>query len=403
MFNGFYITTKGRSLLAKVQTGKVLQFTRFQVGSGALSGQDQSSMVALVSPVSYFPVSALRSNAANAIVSCQIANIGITNEWHFREIGLFANDPDEGEILYAYGNAGSSADLIPSSVENIYECVFSLNCMVGEATEVQAIFDDGLIYATQKYVAETMKKDVEEAVAPYRIIAKDANDDGNVEFEGYFGFIDEEHVESRNNPHGVTAAQVGAAPAGYGLGEKTARVVIDANTATANGFYAMSGDSAINTPALISTFKYGTLLVEVRYSNTIHQTIRYGAHSAVRHSIDGGTSWTEWEYVNPDMRLGVEYRTTERYEGKPVYTQLVAIDQWAKDSAINTGINGYCIRFSGELSGCALPFLNGGTLTNAYSAFVNVMRDSNKLYIYMYGGASQNGNMSGRVQLWYYK
>lgn len=33
--------------------------------------------------------------------------------------------------------------------------------------------------------------------------------------------------------------------------------------------------------------------------------------------------WKQWEYVNPPMELGVEYRTTERYLGKPVYVKLV--------------------------------------------------------------------------------
>ena len=34
--------------------------------------------------------------------------------------------------------------------------------------------------------------------------------------------------------------------------------------------------------------------------------------------VDGVTEW-----INPPMHLGVEYRTTERYNGKPVYTKLV--------------------------------------------------------------------------------
>lgn len=33
--------------------------------------------------------------------------------------------------------------------------------------------------------------------------------------------------------------------------------------------------------------------------------------------------WQPWEYINPPMQLGVEYRTTERYLGKPVYCKLV--------------------------------------------------------------------------------
>lgn len=38
---------------------------------------------------------------------------------------------------------------------------------------------------------------------------------------------------------------------------------------------------------------------------------------------DGETLLTTMEYLNPPMLLGVEYRTTERYLGKPVYAQLV--------------------------------------------------------------------------------
>ena len=44
-------------------------------------------------------------------------------------------------------------------------------------------------------------------------------------------------------------------------------------------------------------------------------------YTAQRMLLDG--AWGEWEYLNPPMELGVEYRTTERYLGKPVYTKLV--------------------------------------------------------------------------------
>ena len=33
--------------------------------------------------------------------------------------------------------------------------------------------------------------------------------------------------------------------------------------------------------------------------------------------------WGAWEWVNPPMQLGIEYRTTERYIGKPVYVKVV--------------------------------------------------------------------------------
>ena len=38
---------------------------------------------------------------------------------------------------------------------------------------------------------------------------------------------------------------------------------------------------------------------------------------------DPAGQWDPLEYINPDMQLGVEYRTTERYLGKPVYVKAI--------------------------------------------------------------------------------
>ena len=39
--------------------------------------------------------------------------------------------------------------------------------------------------------------------------------------------------------------------------------------------------------------------------------------------IGTATQDNPWEWVDPPMALGVEYRTTERYMGKPVYAKLL--------------------------------------------------------------------------------
>ena len=47
-----------------------------------------------------------------------------------------------------------------------------------------------------------------------------------------------------------------------------------------------------------------------------------GMQKAYKKRLVDGT-WLPWEYANPPMELGTEYRTTERYLGKPVYTKMV--------------------------------------------------------------------------------
>lgn len=114
----------------------------------------------------------------------------------------------------------------------------------------------------------------------------------------------------------------GVAPDGYGLGKETTTYILDANTATEAGWYYWGKDT-VNTPS-----NYGAMLVIPRFSNITTQLafLDVGGFTAsqicVRKQMDG--VWGEWEWVNPPMELGVEYRTTERYLGKPVYAKAVS-------------------------------------------------------------------------------
>ena len=53
--------------------------------------------------------------------------------------------------------------------------------------------------------------------------------------------------------------------------------------------------------------------------------------------------WTPWEWKNPPMALGVEYRTTERYNGKPVYAKLISIGALPNNTEmiVNIGVDGW--------------------------------------------------------------
>lgn len=122
---------------------------------------------------------------------------------------------------------------------------------------------------------------------------------------------------------------IGAAPDGFGLGDVVGMpipptVAGGLNTATKNGWYYFGGDGGVqNKPPLIPTSDYGYLLVSSRDENTKLQVFmpEINNYIAVR-KLEAGV-WQPWEYVNPPMFLGVEYRTTERYLGKPVYAKLV--------------------------------------------------------------------------------
>jgi hypothetical protein len=109
------------------------------------------------------------------------------------------------------------------------------------------------------------------------------------------------------------------APAGYGLGKSKGRGVTNCNDAVDNGWYVVQSGSA-NAP-----WSSGSWMFVESFSDT-YKIQRIGTESrgglTCQRIMDGGV-WGAWEYLNPPMVPGVEYRTTERWNGKPVYIKAV--------------------------------------------------------------------------------
>lgn len=150
------ITAKGNNLLAKVAAGKTkLNYTKAVVGDGSLGqGQTIGSLTNLISPKNTISINrlvAVSGDPAWATVGFVYSNQNITSSYFLREIGIFATDPDEGEILYWYGNAGATADFITpgdGSGSDIIEKKFDVGIYVGQSANVTATIDGSLVFPT---------------------------------------------------------------------------------------------------------------------------------------------------------------------------------------------------------------------------------------------------------------
>ncbi|MET3831036.1 alkylated DNA nucleotide flippase Atl1 [Paenibacillus sp. DS2363] len=160
----YVLTNKGRQLQAKAQTGVKLEYTRMAVGSGTLAGQALSAMTALITPVKNLPIVRLKHppGATRAVVGATLTNADVQTGFYFREIGIFATDPDEGEILYMYANAGSTADYIAPIGDGVIEKDVNMNVIVGSATNVTAIINESLVYVTHDELEEALENIVVE-------------------------------------------------------------------------------------------------------------------------------------------------------------------------------------------------------------------------------------------------
>lgn len=82
-----------------------------------------------------------------------------------------------------------------------------------------------------------------------------------------------------------------------------------------------------------------------------------------------GGIWQPLEWEHPPMVLGVEYRTTERYKGKPVYTKLVDFGSLPNTTfkSIETGVVNGCdiLSVTGQTSSnVIIPYLSRSVITS---------------------------------------
>ena len=214
------------------------------------------------------------------------------------------------------------------------------------------------------------------------------------------------HNADAENPHCVTFTQTGAAPAGFGLGENGGKSFDDFNSKQLKtGFYqavTTVAAGAANGPLdSVARFQYGTMLAEGRSGWLIHQKATYKEYVARRYTPDGCKTWSEWEYENPPMLVGKEYRTTERWNGQPVYTKLIDCGGVVDSKYVEFDADAQVIRFGAVVVRVA----SDGTefiITMLPHTEFHVHVDNSLHQIFIYNQLYYDG-YKFYVQIWYLK
>lgn len=162
-FNNIYITTEGAKLAAKTIEGKILKFSHAKLGSGTLSDTSVSAIkqrTSLVKAVMECDIlKAEKTGDTQATVSFLLKNTEADSPFYFRELGIFAIDPDtQNEVLYAYANAGSNAEYINNSVSEIVEKYINVVITIDNADNVSITLDGTQIYVTEAEMNSAIKE-----------------------------------------------------------------------------------------------------------------------------------------------------------------------------------------------------------------------------------------------------
>lgn len=153
MFQAPKLTDAGKNLYYRNMAGEGIKFTTIQLGNGTISGPI-SAMTALVSAVVTIDA-AVKNNAEQyADVSGHFSNAELEEGFYWREIGVFAADPDypndrSHDILYCYQNAYDTADFIPvASVETVEKNI-TVPIIVGDASTVSCTLSSSQVLVSE--------------------------------------------------------------------------------------------------------------------------------------------------------------------------------------------------------------------------------------------------------------
>ena len=150
-WQGAILTNKGRSLQAKVEGGLCqLALTKLKTGDGTLApGQTLEALTDLVSPKQNIGISAIvvdEDQPGVVYVKGILSNAELTTGYLVKELGLFATDPDDGEVLYAVTVDSNPDYLQDNTSATVITEALKLAIAVSNTSDVVATLDpEGLL------------------------------------------------------------------------------------------------------------------------------------------------------------------------------------------------------------------------------------------------------------------
>ena len=142
-WSSYQFTRKGEQLRAKVEAGKCkLALTKIKIGNGSVTLGDIKDMNDLKSPQLVLGISSCAVSAEDDRV-CEVVGIAssssVENAFSVTEMGLYANDPDVGEILYLVEIDTSPDDMPNKNAQSPVTLTYQIELVTSNTANVTAL------------------------------------------------------------------------------------------------------------------------------------------------------------------------------------------------------------------------------------------------------------------------
>lgn len=111
------LTEKGADLQNKLMNGETLKITKVKTGAGRVSAMYLRQQTEVTNPVQELTIQPATIIDDNIVIPVLLDNIGLTESYELWQVGFYAEDPDEGEILYCIAQAAKGKE-IPTEGES---------------------------------------------------------------------------------------------------------------------------------------------------------------------------------------------------------------------------------------------------------------------------------------------
>ena len=109
-FNKLTITNKGQALMSKIIAGSGnIEFTKISASTNIYTESQILTLISLANVKQTVAISKItRTNNVSVQIEAAMENSKLTSGYNMNSIGLYAKDPDDGEILYAVASVPTS-------------------------------------------------------------------------------------------------------------------------------------------------------------------------------------------------------------------------------------------------------------------------------------------------------
>jgi len=144
-WTGGLLTAAGRALQAKVEAGTKLELTKIKLGDGTETNSNVDDLTDLTGAKATLGISSVKAENSLCTVTGVILTSNVTAGFYAREWGLFAKDPDAGEILYMI-SLDPNPDYVPPSTAALkVSATYAMSIAVSNAANIAVKIDpDGL-------------------------------------------------------------------------------------------------------------------------------------------------------------------------------------------------------------------------------------------------------------------